>query len=61
MIAAEMKNEVTTVRFHDEYYVSEPDGYMTQLNQIVTNSYKRRAALNASSMHCQPDSVDSVT
>lgn len=61
MIAAEVKNEVSTVRFHDEYCVNEPKGYMTQLNQIVTNSYKRRAALNASSMHCQPDNVDSVT
>ena len=59
MIAAEMKNSVSTVRIHDEYYAKEPRGYMEQLNQIVANSYKRRAALQASSIHCQPDNVDS--
>lgn len=59
MIAAEMKNSVSTVRIHDEYYAKEPRGYMEQLNQIVANSYKRRAALQASSTHCQPDNVDS--
>ena len=59
MIAAEMKNSVSTIRIHDECYVKEPHGYMEQLNQIVANSYKRRVALQASSTHCQPDNVDS--
>ena len=59
MIAAEMKNSVSTVRIHDEYYAKEPRGYMEQLNQIVANSYKRRAALQAPPIHCQPDNVDS--
>ena len=58
MIAAEMKNDVSTVRIHDEYYVKEPHGYMKQMNQIVTNSYKRRAVAQMASIHCQPDSID---
>ncbi len=61
MIAAEMKNDVSTVRIHDEYYVKEPHGYMRQMNQIVTNSYKRRAALQIASIHCQSDNIDRVT
>ncbi len=61
MIAAEMKNDVSTVRIHDEYYVKEPHGYMKQMNQIVTNSYKRRAALQMASIHCQPDNIDNAT
>ena len=61
MIAAEMKNSVSTVRIHDEYYVKEPRGYMEQLNQIVANSYKRRIALQEPSIHCQPDNIDNVT
>lgn len=61
MIAAEMKNDVSTVRIHDEYYVKEPHGYMRQMNQIVTNSYKRRAALQIVSIHCQSGNLDRVT
>ena len=61
MIAAEMKNNSATVRIHDEYFVKQPHGYMKQMNQIVTNSYKRRAALQKASNHCQPDSIDNVT
>ena len=60
MIAAEMKNEVSTVRIHDEYYVSEPRGYIAQLNQIVSNSYKRRMSARLTPTNCQPDSVDSL-
>lgn len=60
MIAAEMKNEVSTVRIHDEYYVSEPHGYIAQLNQIVSNSYKRRMSARLMPTNCQPDSVDSL-
>lgn len=60
MIAAEMKNNAFTVRIHDEYYVSEPHGYLAQLNQIVTNSYKRRMSARLKPMIFQPDSVDSL-
>lgn len=59
MIAAEMKNDVSTVRIHDEYYAKEPHGYMAQLNQIVSNSYKRRVTAQLTSMNCQPGNVDS--
>ncbi|MGN0972616.1 MAG: hypothetical protein ACI4OY_11710 [Aristaeellaceae bacterium] len=55
-----MKNEVSTVRIHDEYYVSEPRGYIAQLNQIVSNSYKRRMSARLMPTNCQPDSVDSL-
>lgn len=58
MIAAEIKNDVSTVRIHDEYYVKEPTGYMKQMNQIIANSYKRRAAVQMATAHCQPGSID---
>lgn len=60
MIAAEMKNDVATVRIHDEYYVREPQGYIAQLNQIVTNSYKRRAMAQLNAMNCRSDSIDTL-
>jgi len=43
MIAAEMKSEAATVRIHDEYYVEEPQGCLSQLNQIVSGAYRRKA------------------
>ena len=46
MIAAEIKNNVSTVRIHDEYYAKEPHGYMAQLNQIVSNSYNHSVKKN---------------
>lgn len=60
MIAAEIKNNVVTVRIHDEYYVREPQGYIAQLNQIVTNSYKRRATAQLTSMNYRPNIIDSL-
>ncbi len=42
MIAAEMKTNAAVVRIHDECFVREPRGYIAQVNQIVTDSYKRR-------------------
>ena len=53
MIAAEMKNDVSTVRFHDEYYVNKPNRYMAQLGQIVTDSYRRRTSQKA----CGPSDI----
>lgn len=60
MIAAEIKNSVSTVRIHDEYYAKEPHGYMAQLNQIVSNSYKRRTTAQLKSLNCQLGSIDSL-
>ncbi len=60
MIAAEMKSDVSTVRIHDEYYAREPHGCMTQLNQIVSNSYKRRMAARMTATNCQRGGVDSL-
>lgn len=60
MIAAELKNEVATVRIHDEYYVREPHGYIAQLNQIVSNSYKRRATARLDSMNYQSGNIDGI-
>ena len=59
MIAGEMKNGVSIVRIHDEYYAKEPLGCMKQMNRIITNSYKRRAAMRLTAVHCQPGSIDS--
>lgn len=56
MIAAEMKNDVSTVRFHDEYYVNKPNRYMAQLGQIVTDSYRRRTSQKACAV-CRPDDI----
>ena len=59
MIAAEMKNDVSTVRFHDEYYVNKPGRYMAQLNQIVTDSYRRRTSQKACAISPPIDIIDS--
>lgn len=56
MIAAEMKNNVSTVRFHHEYYVNKPSRYMAQLGQIVTDSYRRRTSQKASAI-CRPTDI----
>lgn len=43
MITTEIKSGGATVRIHDEFMSSAPDqGRMSHLNQIVTDSYKRR-------------------
>lgn len=44
MVTEEMKNNTTTVRFHDEFCVSAPQQRMERVNDIVTQSYKRRKA-----------------
>ena len=43
MIAAEIKTDVTTVRIHDEFCSSPSQECISHLNQIVSNSYKRRS------------------
>lgn len=43
MIAAELKSGISIVRIHDECLAPEPDGYIKQVDQIVSDSYKRRA------------------
>lgn len=58
MIAAEMKNDVSTVRIHDEYYAREPQGYIAQVNRIISSSYKRRAMVQQYGMNSQPAGVD---
>lgn len=44
MIADEIKSDFSTVRIHDEFCCSPSQGCLSHLNQIVTNSYKRRSA-----------------
>ncbi len=38
----EYKNSISTVRIHDEYCEDQPQIRMQRLNQIVSESYKRR-------------------
>ena len=45
MIIAEVKNELATVRIHDEYYRKETEQTMTEINQIVSQAYKRRISV----------------
>ena len=51
MIAAEIKTDVTTVRIHDEFCSSPSQGCISHMNQIVTNSYKRRNTEGLSYYH----------
>lgn len=42
MITTEIKTKSSIVRIHDEYCSVPSEGCISHLNQIVTNSYKRR-------------------
>ena len=42
MIADEIKTDSSIVRIHDEFCSSPSQECMSHLNQIVSNSYKRR-------------------
>ncbi len=44
MIAKEFKNDVSTVRIHDEFYESSPEKSLARSGHIVSESYKRRQA-----------------
>lgn len=60
MIAAEMDSNIAVVRIHDEYYIKEPGKYMMQMNQIVSNAYRRRSVSLAAATNCQPHNVDTI-
>lgn len=42
MVVAEYKNEVVTIRIHDEYCTKATDECIARLGYIVSESYKRR-------------------
>lgn len=42
MIVAEIKNTNSTVRIHDEFCNAVSQNCISQLNKIVSDSYKRR-------------------
>lgn len=42
MLISETKNGLTTVRFHDEYYRKETKAILSEIDQIVSQAYKRR-------------------
>ena len=48
MIVSEIKNEIATVRIHNEYYLKETQQTMAEINQIVSQAYQRRLAASAS-------------
>ncbi len=47
MIVSEIKNEIATVRIHNEYYLKETQQTMAEINQIVSQAYRRRLAAAA--------------
>lgn len=47
MMIAEVKNELATVRIHDECYRKEPQQAMAEINRIVSAAYRRRASAGA--------------
>ena len=42
MIVSEINKENSTIRIHDDYCENKIDSRLSQLNYIVTESYKRR-------------------
>lgn len=42
MIISEIKNEIATVRIHNEYYRKETQQTMAEINRIVSQAYQRR-------------------
>lgn len=60
MIATEMNSRSAVVRFHDEYYIKEPEKYMAQMNQIVSNAYKRRLVPGTAAVNSQSHSIDTT-
>ena len=44
MIISEIKNEIATVRIHNEYYQKETQQTMAEINRIVSQAYQRRMA-----------------
>ncbi len=49
MIAAEIKNDNTTVRIHDNFCDRVSQECISRVNQIVSSSYKRRTMSDRSS------------
>ncbi len=45
MIVSEVRNDGMTVRFHDEYCQKEPRRAIEEINQIISQAYKRRVSL----------------
>ena len=47
MIADEIRSNSSIIRIHDEYCSIPNQGCISHINQIVTNSYKRRSTATA--------------
>ena len=47
MVIAEVRNEIATVRIHDEYYRKETRQAMAEINRIVSQAYQRRVSVAA--------------
>ena len=57
MIAAEIKTDVTTVRIHDEFCSSPSQECISHLNQIVSNSYRRRSMVAEAASNTKEESM----
>ena len=42
MIVQELKNDVSTVRIHDEFYESDSSYLIGSVSRLISESYKRR-------------------
>jgi len=42
MVVHELKNDVSTVRIHDECYEADSKRLMNSVSRVVSESYKRR-------------------
>ena len=57
MITIEIKTKSSTVRIHDEFCSNPTQGCISHLNQIVSNSYKRRNMAEQSVVHSNENSI----
>ena len=44
MHSVQVKNEIVTVRFHDEYCHKEVQKDLTEIGRIISGAYKRRVS-----------------
>ena len=51
MITSERQTSASTIRIHDDAYTQDPTQFLPQLDEIVSNSYKRRSRTQPAPPH----------
>ena len=46
MVVHELKNEISTVRIHDEFLESDPKPLIGSASKVVSEFYKRKSLVN---------------